>query len=154
MSIWLGVFLVVNAFHHCLIFRTSRQEGERYLSTGFNMAMKAIVPTMFVGGVLGLALGFGPSQDLVGACLAWATFYGLALMATSGFSPRSLRVLGLGFTLTGSLLLAMHWWQGNGGELASPQSTSAIIMGMTFGVFHLVYGMCVRSMLHDSSSAS
>ena len=117
------------------------------------MAMKAILPAMFVGGVLGLTLGFGPSQDVVGACLAWTTFYGLALMATSGFSPRSLRVLGLGFTLTGSILLGIHWWLGNGNSLASPQRTSAVIMGMTFGIFHLIYGLCVRATQRSHSPA-
>ena len=145
VSVWLGVLALVNAFHHGLIWRTAQQSGEPYLSTGLHMALKTILPPMFVGGVLGLSLGYGPSQDLIAATLTWTTFYGLALLATHGFSPRSLRVLGLAFTLTGGLLLGIHWWQLGDSSSWSPQKVSSIIMGVTFGLFHLIYGFCVRS---------
>lgn len=145
VSVWLGVFVLVNLFHHGLIWKTARQEGEPYLSVGLRMALKAIIPAIFTGGILGIALGYGPARDVVGTALVWTTFYGLALMATQGFSPRSLRVLGLVFTLTGGLLLGLHWWREGGLTPASMQRTSALIMGMTFGVGHLIYGICVRS---------
>ena len=149
---WLAVFAVVNAFHHGLIWRTARREGEPYLSSGLKMALKAIIPAIFAGGILGIALGLGPRPDVVGTSLLWATFYGLALMATSGFSPRSLRVLGLAFTLVGSVLLGIHWGQADGVSSAGGQRTSAIIMGTTFGAFHLVYGSVVWGLRRRSGA--
>ena len=72
-------------------------------------------------------------------------------MATSGFSPRSLRVLGLAFTLVGSLLLGLHWVDGaNIMAFISPQRTAAILMGMTLGLFHLVYAGYTRSQQRNS----
>ena len=98
IGIWLGVLCLLTLFNHFLIWRTARKEGEPFVSSGFKMALKAILPPMFAGGVVGVSVGL--YFHLGQAALAWATFYGLALMATSGFSPRSLRYLGLAFTLT------------------------------------------------------
>ncbi len=151
VSIWLGVAFLVNGIHHGLIWKTAQKEGEPYLSSGLRMALKALIPPMFVGGVFGLALAYGPAADLVATTLVWITFYGLALMATSGFSPRSLRVLGLAFTLVGSLLLGLHWVDGaNIMAFISPQRTAAILMGMTLGLFHLVYAGYTRSQQRNS----
>ena len=151
MAVWLGIFTLVNAFHHGLIWNTARREQSPYLSSGLRMALKAILPALFVGGMLGCALGFGPRQDIIAATLVWVTFYGLALMATSGFSPRSLRVLGLVFTLKGSILLALYWFLPKGESLV-PQLAAAIIMGMTFGVYHLVYAVYVRASQQQSET--
>ncbi len=146
VTVWLAVFVAINLFHHGLIWRTARRENEPYLSSGLHMALKAILPAIFCGGVLGLTLGYGPPRDIVAASLVWTTFYGLALLATHGFSPRSLRVLGLVFTLTGAVLLGLHWWEIDFTLVQlGPQRTSALIMGITFGVYHLIYGLCVRA---------
>lgn len=153
VAIWLGIAVLVNAIHHGLIWRAAQTEGEPYLSSGLRMALKALLPPMFVGGVLGLALAYGPAADLVATTLVWITFYGLALMATSGFSPRSLRVLGLAFTLTGSLLLTVHWAGGaQSASSISPQRMAAILMAMTFGLFHLLYAGYTRSQQRDSAT--
>lgn len=153
VTAWLAAFIVVKLFHHGLIWKTAKKVGDPYLSSGLRMALKALIPPMFVGGVLGLSLGYGSAADCVGAVLAWVTFYGLALMATSGFSPRSLRVLGLAFTVAGSLLLGLHW--ANSSTLLgsmSPQRTSALIMGSTFGLFHLIYAGIARAHQHGTSA--
>ncbi len=141
ISMWLGIFVIVNAAHHGLIWRTARREGEPYLSPGLKMAHKAILPPIVIGGMLGLVVGYGPHQGLLSAVLFWILFYGLALLATSGFSPRSLRVLGLGFALVGSVSLA--YLLGTGTNIQAPQRVSAVAMGLTFGLFHLIYGLVV-----------
>ena len=48
--IWLGVAFLVNAIHHGLIWKTAQKEGEAYPSSGLRMALKALIPPMFVGG--------------------------------------------------------------------------------------------------------
>ncbi len=143
MGAWLGSFVLINVVNHALIWRTAQRAKEPYFSVGLSMALKALIPALFVGGLLGMTLGFGPKSDLIGATLIWVTFYGLALMATSGFSPRSLRLLGMVFTLIGACGLAAHW-SIDLTELTSAHQLSALIMGLTFGVCHLVYAFCVR----------
>ena len=153
VTAWLAAFIVVKLFHHGLIWKTAKKAGDPYLSSGLRMAFKALIPPMFVGGILGLSLGYGPAADCVGASLVWVTFYGLALMATSGFSPRSLRVLGLAFTLAGSSLLGLYWANPSAllGSM-SPQRASALIMGITFGLFHLIYAGIARAQQHGTSA--
>lgn len=143
LAIWLIAFLVINLFHHALIWMTARCSGESYASPGLRMALKAIAPAMFSGGVISLALGFGPARDLVGATAAWVTFYGLALLATSGFSPRSLRWVGFYFALVGTMTWGAHLLSGPWTGWA-PQRTSALLMMLTFGLAHLIYGLAVR----------
>jgi|MDTC01.3.fsa_nt_gb hypothetical protein len=143
ISIWLAAFVLINAINHGLIWRASQNAKEPYFSSGLSMALKAVIPALFVGGLLGLALGYGPQGDLIGATWCWVTFYGLALMATSGFSPRSLRLLGMAFTLIGAAGLAAHWSM-ELTEINSEQRVSALVMGLTFGVLHLLYAFSVR----------
>ena len=63
-------------------------------------------------------------------------FYGLALLATAHFSPRSLVILGWAFLLAGlTAVLLLH------ANLSSRQMGSCL-MGATFGLFHLAYAAC------------
>lgn len=141
--IWLGAFVVLNVFHHGLIWLTAKRGGDPYSSPGLRMAMKAISPPLLLGGVVGICLGFGTGQDLIGATSAWISFYGVALLATSGFSPRSLRVLGFVITVVGMAVWGWHAWHGSL-PTGNPQRWSAALMALTFGVFHLIYGTFVR----------
>jgi hypothetical protein len=51
----------------------------------------------------------------------------------------------------GSLLLGLHWVDGaNIMAFISPQRTAAILMGMTLGLFHLVYAGYTRSQQRNS----
>ena len=43
ITVWLGIFVGINVFHHGLIWRTARLENEPYLSSGLHMALKAIL---------------------------------------------------------------------------------------------------------------
>lgn len=147
LTVWLLAFAVVNAFHHGLIFVTARKAGDSYPSPGLNMALKTMVPPLFVGGLLGIAVGWGPLRDPLATTLIWITFYGLALLATHGFSPRSLRVLGMALTLAGSLTLTGYLCvpQFLQGLNVSPSKVSALAMGVTFGLGHLIYGISVKA---------
>ena len=73
-------------------------------------------------------------QELV---VAWIAFYGLALLSTGLFAPRSLVCLGWAFLLTALALPAMRNAVGD-----LPANLPNIAMGITFGLYHLIYAVC------------
>lgn len=75
--------------------------------------------------------------------LSWTAFYGLALLATMNFAPKSLITLGSGF-----VFVALIWFV----LLSSPALMDVeavrryldprVVMALTFGIFHLIYAAC------------
>lgn len=146
---WFAVLVLVGAFNTLLIGREAKKEGEPLWSPGMKMALKALLPALFAGGVLGAILAIRSAEyGQMAAC--WALFYGLALMATSGFSPRSLRVLGLAFTIIGLLFWALFLDGRETGAL-SAEKWCSIVMGLSFGLLHLIYGITVGLMQRRGS---
>jgi hypothetical protein len=69
----------------------------------------------------------------------WIGFYGLALIATQHFAPRSLVLLGWAFLITAAgMMVASRQLE----YYASPLVPN-LAMGSTFGLYHLVYAVCV-----------
>ncbi|MCX6856783.1 MAG: hypothetical protein NTV80_17985, partial [Verrucomicrobia bacterium] len=82
-------------------------------------------------------------QSLTLAALIWIVCYGLALLATASFSPRSLVRLGWMFITSG---LLFFWFFAATGDLALqplPSSHAFLAMGLTFGLLHIVYAVAV-----------
>jgi hypothetical protein len=139
---WLGLLLAVSVFNAVMLFREARRRGQAFLSQGMRMALRALVPPLMVGGAVGIGLILS-RDSLTPSAIAWILGYGLALLATASFSPSSLVRLGWAFVVAG---LMLFWvWASNGevrllpGDLAP----ASACMGMTFGLFHLVYGAAV-----------
>jgi hypothetical protein len=139
---WLGLLLAVSIFNAVMLFREARRREQAFLSQGMRMALRSLAPPLLVGGVVGIGLIIH-LDNLTLAALVWILGYGLALLATASFSPRSLVRLGWAFVIAG---LMMFWvWASNGevrllpGDLAP----ASACMGLTFGLFHLVYGAAV-----------
>ena len=76
--------------------------------------------------------------------LLWITLYGMGLLATQHFAPRSLVVLGTTFFLTGCGLLVTwkHFFMPNPHVEPSALVVSGI-MAATFGGYHLAYAAAV-----------
>jgi hypothetical protein len=69
----------------------------------------------------------------------WILFYGLALLATGSFSPRSMQGLGGGFFAFGVLT-----WLPTVRVYFDRQYPAAVIfMASSFGLLHIVYAACV-----------
>jgi hypothetical protein len=73
-------------------------------------------------------------QELV---VVWIAFYGLALLSTALFAPRSLVCLGWAFLLTALALPAL---KNVVGDLSA--NLANVAMGITFGLYHLIYAVC------------
>jgi len=137
--VWLVVLalaVVANAF---FIRREARKEGRPFISSGMKHALRAIAPNLLVPAAFTVwffATGYKGGAEYELAVL-WIAFYGLALLSTGLFAPRSLVCLGWAFLLSGLALPALRNVLG---EL--PSNLPNLAMGITFGLYHLVYAVC------------
>lgn len=142
LAIWLGILAVTSVVNFALLARQAAVRGQPFFSSGMKTALRSFFPPMLVGGVLGVCLiWFEDEKEL--AALVWILCYGLALLATSHFSPRSLVRLGWAFLIAGIALTL--WWSAAGGLgfLQNNESKASLFLGLTFGLLHIAYAAAV-----------
>lgn len=142
VSIWVGILFVATVVNLALLGREAAARGQSMWSEGMRAACRALGPPLVTGGILGIGLAWG-RQELVLAAILWVIFYGLALLATGNFSPRSLLILGWTF-LSAGLIMALLWMgQPRLNWLYDETDVAVAVMGGTFGLFHLGYGVAI-----------
>jgi hypothetical protein len=139
---WLGVLAVSGVANLLLLMRESGVKGQPAITDGMRMALRAIVPPLLTGGVLGVCLIWF-NEDVELAALVWILCYGLALQATVSFAPRGIIRLARAFLITGQVLTVVWFWNGGLGMFQRDEAPASLFMGATFGVFHVVYGIAV-----------
>jgi hypothetical protein len=142
LFLWMGVLVFTSALNVWLLCHEAKRRGHPVVSEGMRMALRALLPPLAAGGVLGIGLIIY-LQNLTLAALIWIVCYGLALLGTASFSPRSLIRLGWMFLVSG---LILFWiWASNGDVrlLPSDEAPASFAMGLTFGLLHIVYGIAV-----------
>jgi hypothetical protein len=136
--IWVVVLALTMIANVFFVGREARNSGRPFFSSGMKLALRAIAPTLIVPAILTvwfLRIGYlgGLELELVAV---WVLFYGLALLSTALFAPRSLAILGWAFLLTGlSVPVAANAVEGLSTGIPN------FIMGITFGFFHLIYAV-------------
>jgi len=146
--IWLVVLTLTAATNALFIVVGSKNRGEPVLSASMKAAFIALAPAMIAGAAFTFfssGSGADPASDIV-MSLSWCIFYGLGLLATGHFAPRSLTLLGWAFLASGILgMTALRF--GDSYEFSGIDGlrvqTGAVIMAVTFGCFHLIYAACV-----------
>jgi hypothetical protein len=138
-AIWLAVLAIAVATNAFFIWREAKKDGRPFISSGMRLSLRAIAPTLIIPAAITvwfLVSGYkgATEQELV---VAWIAFYGLALLSTGLFAPRSLVCLGWAFLLTALVLPAL---KNAVGDL--PANLPNIAMGITFGLYHLIYAVC------------
>ena len=140
--IWIGdliVTLIVNAF---FVSREAKNSGRPFVSPGMKLALRAIAPTLIVPAIYTvwfLKLGYLSGSEL-NLVAIWIVFYGLALLSTALFAPRSLALLGWAFLLTGvSIPVTAEFVDG------LSTNTANFFMGITFAGYHLIYAGFTRA---------
>lgn len=134
-AIWLGVLFLVSLVNAVLLRRSARARGEAFVSPGMKHALRALLPPLFAGFWLSVRHGGGEAN----MASLWILFYGLALLATGSFSPRSMRLLGVVFFGFG-LLAASPELRGPEGR---QDESGILLMALSFGLFHLIYAAAV-----------
>ena len=86
----------------------------------------------------------------------WILFYGLALLATGSFSPRSMQALGAGFFAFGILtfLPSVREWHSGHYEKAWQYPAAVLHMAFSFGVLHIIYAAAVWIESRRSASSN
>jgi hypothetical protein len=140
-AVWLIVLVLAVATNAFFIWREARNDGRSFVSSGMKLALRAIAPNLlipaavtvwfFTTGYMGAA-----EQELV---VVWIAFYGLALLSTGLFAPRSLVYLGYAFLLSAVAVPAVRNVLG-----VLPARLPNLAMGLTFGLYHLIYAVCAR----------
>lgn len=142
LFVWLAILGIASALNLVLLARDAGHRGQRFVSNGMRMALRAFAPPMLVGGCVGIGLILF-LDNLTFAALIWILCYGLALLATAGFSPCSLVRLGWAFVVAG-LLLFLAWASNSDIRLLSNDlGPASLAMGLTFGLLHVIYALAV-----------
>ena len=136
--LWLVVLAVAAVANAYFLWREAERDGRPFFSAGMRLALQAIAPNLLIPAAVTVWYfrnGYLGAQELQ-LVTVWAAFYGLSLLSTALFAPRSLSLLGWAFLLT---------------ALATPVLGDAIdnltndvpdtIMGVSFGLYHLIYAI-------------
>ena len=139
---WVVVLLSVVIFNTCLVVAKAKREKSRVFSPGLKMALVAITPGLLVGGVIGWFSPRGYGNAVI--AWIWMLSYGLSLMSTKSFSPKSLWWLGLAFIVTGLFWFRWIPYHGYGlREVYGIPASGHYLMIYTFGFYHIAYGLWV-----------
>ncbi len=149
LTVWLTILAITGTLNLFLLAREARKRGQTFVSDGMQTALRALAPPLFVGGVMGIGLVIW-SHAYAMAALIWIVCYGLALLSTASFSPRSLIRLGWLFVISGLVLFCV--WAGCDGDtrlipfdkgVIGDEGIAGFAMASTFGLLHLFYGIAV-----------
>jgi hypothetical protein len=139
LMVWLVILALTCLTNVIFLSRGAARRSELFFSSGMKCALLSVAPAFFSAGVLTCVI-----HRPIELALLWISFYGLGLLATQHFAPRSLVVLGATFFLTGCGLLVSwkHLFMPNPHVEPSALVVSGI-MAATFGGFHLAYAAAV-----------
>jgi hypothetical protein len=153
--VWLVVLLVSLAATAFFIRREALRTGRPFISPAMKLALRAIAPCLLIPlsvTVWFLQTGYLGNQELF-LVAVWTGFYGLALLSTNLFAPRSLALLGWAFLLTSVAIPVLD----RAIETDFSGDIPDLAMGMTFGLYHLIYAACTwsgRGVLFSEKSAA
>jgi hypothetical protein len=149
LIVWLVILALTTLTNFMFLWRGSVQRGEPFFSHGMRTCLCSLAPAFVGAGVLTLIV-HRPMELAMG----WISFYGLGLLATQLFAPRSLLFLGGAFFITGFALLSSwrHLFMPPGHGEPSALVVSGI-MAATFGGYHLVYAVAVWAIGEERAPA-
>ena len=132
---------VIGAF--LLARRQAIKDREPFWSPATKRVAQAVLPSLFVGAVVGFIFTFALGNQVSFSWalpVTWILLYGCALHAAGFFTPRGIRLLGWLFILGGCSLtlssLAVN--------VRLVYTQSHLIMGIFFGGLQLAYGIYVH----------
>lgn len=162
LLLWLGVLVLAAIGNTVILFSESRRTGTTFPSPTLLSAISGMTPAFLAAAILTVVMaGFdfhGESAFILPyiQVFIWMLFYGLGLLGTQHFAPRSIILLGWAFLLAsfGVLFLIpfvfVTLW---GNQHVNPLFYSpSAIMAASFGTFHLIYAFSVYVSLRSAST--
>jgi hypothetical protein len=141
--VWLVVLLISLAANAFFIRREALRTGRPFISPAMKLALRAIAPCLLIPVAVTLwffQTGYLGNQELF-LVTVWTAFYGLALLSTNLFAPRSLAILGWSFLVSSLAIPVLD----RAIETDFPAEIPDLAMGTTFGLYHLIYAACTWS---------
>jgi hypothetical protein len=139
--LWVTICAIQLAINGWFLHRDAIRRGEPFFSTGMKVALRSVLPSFLLGALATAILAEYPATLYI----VWCLCYGLGLLAAAHFAPRSIGILGRAFWVAGTvgilfLVRTIHE------AVLSPavEFVTLHFMGLTFGLFHLIYAACVR----------
>jgi hypothetical protein len=150
LMVWLVILALTGITNFIFLWRGSVQRGEPFFSLGMRFSLCALAPPLIAAGVLTFLI-----HHAIQLALVWLAFYGLALLATQLFAPRSLILLGSAFFVTGCALLCA--WRHFLVPPDHSEPSALVVSGVlaaTFGGYHLAYAAAVWAFGEERSAAA
>jgi hypothetical protein len=136
--IWIVVLILAGLANAFFLQREARATNRPFLSSGMRLAFRAIIPHLLIPAAFTLwffETGYLGARELE-LVTVWVAFYGLSLLSTALFAPRSLTILGWAFLLTSlSIPVLMKVIDDVTDDVPDT------IMGLSFGLYHLIYAV-------------
>ena len=126
LLIWLGVLMTAAVADIVFTKRKARKIGKRFFDHPMRRVIVALIPGVACGLAITVYLYDRGAVFMVPAF--WMIFYGLALVSVSQISMRELLFMGCAFVVAGIF------------TLFAAGDFPFLMMGVSFGGFHLVYG--------------
>ena len=136
--LWVGVLILAALGNAYFLWREANRDGRPFVSAGMKLALRAITPNLLIPAAFTVwfyQTGYLGAQELE-LVTVWVAFYGLALLSTNLFAPQSLTFLGWAFLLTALGAPVLSEWIDR-----LTDDAPDTIMGLTFGVYHLIYAI-------------
>jgi hypothetical protein len=140
LIVWLVILALTVLTNTIFLSRGAARRSEVFFSSGMKCAATSLAPAFLSAGLLTILFSHRP----IDLALIWITLYGIGLLATQHFAPRSIVVLGITFFATGCVLLVTwkHLFMPNPHVEPSALVVSGL-MAATFGGLHLAYAAAV-----------
>src|SRR4051812_28606308 len=137
---WMGVSFVGLLGAFLIARRQALKDREPFWSPPTKRVTQALMPSLFVGAVIGIIFTFalGSAVSFAWALpVTWILLYGCAVHAAGFFMPRGIKLLGWLFIMGGCSLTLSSMSV----EAQLPITSSHVIMGVFFGGLQLAYGI-------------
>jgi hypothetical protein len=143
IGLWLTAGLGGLCWTYLRLRRQALKDEEPFWSPPTRRVTQALLPPLIVGLVATVIVALPANRATVFAwwlIAAWMVLYGCALHAAGFFMPRGIKLFGALFILAGCALMGLLTFVDPG----LPLRSGHVVMGGTFGGFHLAYGLYLR----------
>jgi len=151
---WVLAAVVALMAAFLVVRRQSLQAAEPLWTPPTRRVFAALAPSVFLGAVVALPalLDVGATAPSpLALTAAWMALYGLGLNAAGFFMPRGIRWFGFAFAAAAGLLVLARSWLP---ALNDNVHSANLLMGLTFGLGHLAYGIYLRATEQAADPAS
>lgn len=154
LLLWLGVLILAAIGNTVILFRESRRTGTTFPSPALLSAIGGMTPAFLAAALITASIAFLDFTRTYNFMFSyievpvWMLFYGIGLLGTQHFAPRSIVLLGWAFLLS-SFVVILTTLFAFGIFLEMKNQGNPIyyfpsaMMAATFGGFHLVYAALV-----------